>query len=611
MEMWPVILLLGAFSADFITANEVKHGNNLLNITNGILRSIKSEGDSSHLDLSGLALRGIEKHVFDSSPEMKSLNIAHNKLQYLSPLLFSKLTQLETLTLAGNKISQLQVNVFKALTKLKILNISYNSLTHLLPGAFYGLTPSVNIIAEGNNLSSISAQIFADPAIRAPKTAEVETPEYISRKPIAHTISGVLHANVTVKICKTSDGIVKSVEELQRNEALGDCAEATVNHGEINLSNLGLRKFQKGWYKLSAVPVSEINLSNNTIIELSAELVNDLPAGLIVLSLASNKIEIIKKNVIENHHLVRLILRNNSIATIEDGALENTKLFDVDLSINRLKSLSFARGLPSTIQNFIADNNEIAEVPEDSMKHLTELRYIYLSNNNITDLPVDTFRGLSKINRLFIFGNQLSDIHPGTFEDQTKLAHLHLSANRITHLKSGAFRGLKMVERIFLDSNKIRKISNGAFPELKGTRRYNVFLFYNEMETIEKGSFADASIGYLDLDSNKISAIEAGAFDTPTLRSLHLGGNALTMIDVDSLTGLPNLRVLGLARNKITSIKKGAVKNLKKLVRLDISDNPIERLENGALYGFATQDGTVLTNYTPIKLIQGGIFEDM
>lgn len=61
--MWSTVIILAAFYAHFIIAEELQNGNHLLNIEDGILRSIKATGDSWHIDLSGLNLKQLEERV--------------------------------------------------------------------------------------------------------------------------------------------------------------------------------------------------------------------------------------------------------------------------------------------------------------------------------------------------------------------------------------------------------------------------------------------------------------------------------------------------------------------------------------------------------------------
>ncbi|XP_063979071.1 protein artichoke-like [Diachasmimorpha longicaudata] len=613
--MWYIILLIGAFTVDYISAEEIEHGNYLLNIDDGILRSIKATNNTPHLDLSGLKLKKIEEKVFDNLSGVQRLNLDNNQLENLPALIFSKLDQLETLSLADNKISELEDNIFVGLDKLKCLNVSNNAFRQLEDGVFYGLTKSVDVITEGNALHSISTRVFMDPASREPYKERMEPPRRteLPEEPTTTEIPPVLDANLLVKICKTADGIVNSVEERKKDEALADCTSAVVNHEEreLSLSGLGLKKFQKDWYKLSAFPFLSIDFSENDITDITPELLNDLPKGLTEVYLRKNKIQTIKKDVIANDHLKTIVIADNFISTIEDGALEKTKLTNLAASTNRLKSLSFAKTLPSTLQVLTANQNAIDDIPEDSMKNLKDLLYVNLAFNNVSDLPANALRDLKNLNTLDLSYNQLSEIHPGTFEDLEKLITLRLAHNGIVTVNFGCFRGLNVIKSLHLNNNKIKKISRDSFSDLTGKLGVFIYLYENEIEIIEEGSFTDVAVLNLFLHDNKIATIPPGAFNASLLTSLYLENNMFTTIDGDSFSGLPHLLKLRLSGNKITSIKKGAAKNLGNLQELDISNNPLERLENGALYGLGTQSGFVSIADTPIKILQGGAFADV
>ncbi|CAD6203451.1 GSCOCG00009769001-RA-CDS [Cotesia congregata] len=618
LEMSRIILLLGIALRANTQAPVLRRQHYLLEIDNGILNNVKPypQALGKDVDLSDLGLRSVQKNAFDQLVNIKSLNLDNNSLQELPEFVFANLTTLQALSLAKNNFNTFQNN-FVGLNNLKTLNISYNPLKHLRKSFFFGLTKSTEIITEGNEFWSISTELFENPFLREMEpNHQLEFDESPDKNPTLRNNDDnlILDDNLKVKICKTAQGVVNTVEELQTNETLSsECKQAGIIYERrtLVLKNLGLKAVQKGWYKLNKYPFNSIDLSMNNIEEITPELLNDLPENLAFVNLAGNKIKQLRRNIIENNYLKVLNLKDNLIMEIEGGALEKTQLSGFFIIGNCLKSLSFASTLPITLTEMIASQNDIEEIPENSMANLKNLVYLNLAHNNITELKSNTLRGLTSLQVLILTDNKLKTIEEGAFKDMINLRTLYLYRNAISDLKSGFVRGLENLKDLNLAWNNIKKITNDTFIELPDTLR-DLHLDFNEIESLEVGSFVDVPKFTLSLDGNKISAIPRGAFNLPYLHELHLKNNSLQSIDGDAFEGLWRLRRLSLNANNITSIKKGAAKNMGRIHLLDLSKNPIEKLENGALFGLPKSRGCfVYLSDTFLKIIQGGIFDDV
>ena len=87
---------------------------------------------------------------------------------------------------------------------------------------------------------------------------------------------------------------------------------------QIDLSGLGIKGFNKDWYKLKIQFPAVIILTNNNIAEITKEFLNDLPENFFIIILDQNKIQKISNNVIRNEYLSELNFQNNKIVKIED-----------------------------------------------------------------------------------------------------------------------------------------------------------------------------------------------------------------------------------------------------------------------------------------------------
>lgn len=605
--------------------------NLIVSIDNGTLKDVRFVGNSdrAELNLSGLPdLRALEKNAFDNVLDVESLVLANNSLTSLPEFVFSNLTKLKSLSLSDNQISNVR-NLFVGLESLQLLDISRNPIRHFGRGHLFGLTKSARILTDGNILWSISTGVFANSFLKDAekmkrlaamqdqsrpakeneekdrKVDETEVAKESQNEKIVETLS----ERTRVKICK-SDGIVTSLEILLKDEELVEgCIQVLVDTAmRVNLAELGIKSFQEDWYRLQSLPIASLDLSNNEIVEITKEMLNDLPSSLTYVNFQGNKIRMIWSQVIKNDHLNVLNLRNNLIEEIEEDALAKTNLRELYLAGNQLKNLNFVSSLPDTLTVFLADRNHIISIPDGVFSKFFRLNYLHLDDNKIETLQKDVFQGLSSLLMLTLVGNGIKTIEPNAFRGLTTLQTLDLRRNSIRDLRKGILATLTGLRELNLANNKIAK---ATFADLAESVEY-LYLDYNEIDILEEDNFVQAPTSTLSLTGNRISSIMRGSLNLPTLRDLHLNNNTLTTIEGDSYEGLSRLRRLWLSENKISEIHKGACKNLGSLYILDISRNPFQKLENGALNGLNTAFGTSVYIYeNDLKEIQGGVFDDV
>ncbi|XP_019617828.1 PREDICTED: leucine-rich repeat and fibronectin type III domain-containing protein 1-like protein, partial [Branchiostoma belcheri] len=119
------------------------------------------------------------------------------------------------------------------------------------------------------------------------------------------------------------------------------------------------------------------------------------------------------------------------------------------------------------------------------------------------------------------------------------------------------------------------------------------------------------SIESLELRSNHITMIDPDTFKTlPKLRSLILSDNQITMIQVGTFQNLPNLQRLGLMGNKITIIKAKTFQNLPELRYLKLANNQITTIQKDSFQKLPTLERLDLNN-NKITIIQAGAIQDL
>lgn len=607
--------------------------NLILDVYNGILTDILFVEGSNHteLDLSNSSLREIEKTAFDNVLDVESLTLANNLLTSLPDFIFSNLTRLKSLSLSGNQISSVR-NLFIGLENLQLLDVSRNPIKHLRRGHLFGLTRSVKILTDGNVLWSISTGVFANSFLKEEelkqlaammnqenfmekskeKEKEVDSAERDVEELVIkpQEIVQTLNKDTRVKICK-SDGIVTSLAIFEKDEELVEgCVRVSVDVDamRVNLREQDISGFQENWYRLRSLPISSLDLSNNKIVEITKETLNDLPSHVTYVNFLGNRIRRIRSQVIENDRLKKLNFKGNLIDEIEERAFGRMKLRGLFLADNQLKSLDFVSSLSETLTEFVASGNCIASISNDAFSKLSRLLYLNLDGNEIKALHSGVFQGLESLRSLTLTSNNITTIQLSAFRGLTSLEMLDLHRNSIRDLRKGTFAELTALKELNLAYNNI---AEATFADLPSSVDF-LYLDYNEIDVLEEGNFVQAPRFTLSLTGNRISNITRGAFNLPVLRDLYLNKNLLTTIDGDSYEGLNRLRRLWLSENKIFEIRKGACKNLGSLYILDISKNPFRKLENGALYGLNTGFGTILYIYdNNLKEMQGGVFDDI
>ncbi|XP_076298079.1 uncharacterized protein LOC143217556 [Lasioglossum baleicum] len=611
--------------------------NYILDIENGTLKNVEYNGDPAlELNLSSMNLERLEKTALDNVSSIKSLNLANNSIESLPEFVFSNLTNLECLNLSDNKLSNLE-NLFVRLEKLQTLDISRNPVMHLRRGQLFGLTRSTAILTEDNVFWSISTGTFTNSflkyeeelkqleAIKSEADIEQkhnekengvdEEASLKSQWPQSQLNKVTIPDDLTLKLC-IPDKIVRSIEPLEEGTKIAEgssCLEVPIDREErkVSLRGLGIEGFQEGWYQLQLLQIASLDLSNNDITEITRELLNDLPEDLITVNLMENRIRGVHSQVIENRHLRVLNLKNNLIDKIEEGALQKTNLTGLYVHGNQLDSLSFVSSLPESLSELVVSGNHFASIPDGVFSNLPRLVYLNLANNNIRKLQDNVFQGLGALQVLIATKNSLMQIERKAFGNLKRLETLLLHRNSLTNLQKGTFAELESLKDLNLAWNKFQSIAKDTFADLPESLDF-LHVDFNEISSLDPGSFKNVPRFTLSLTGNRISSIPAGTFDLPTLRDLHLNNNSLTTIDGDSYEGLPQLKRLWLTDNRIAEIPRGSCKNLGSLNVLDISKNPFEKLANGALYGLSMTRGNFLYIYNnQLKEIQGGVFDDV
>ena len=563
-----------------------------------IVESIKVIGDPSEdLNLSDMNIEDIKDNAFENVSHIKVLDLSYNLLSDLRDTQFASLTNLEHLSLSDNTISKMK-KPFAHLSNLKLLDLSNTHIRQLNATDFFGLTESCVILLQGNNILTISTEVF--------KYESHSTYDFYRKR---HSPKSLIPSKSTVKIC-IENAILISVDHFTEAENFSShCStDRYYEDGILRLNLLSITGFQEDWYKLQDSSINHIDLSSNEISRLTSTILNNLPESITSVDLAINHFERLEKSVIVNPYVQKISFQNNLIVEIEDDVFINTRLTTLILSYNQLNNTKFATTLPSTLTKIELKWNSISDILRDSFWKLNNLKVLQLDRNFIKEIRRGSFRGLSSLKSLTLNTNEIEEIEEGSFEGLTNLYFLHLKSNFITELDSGIFHDLQNIKYISIYGNKLSYLTRDSFIDWSSSLEV-LDLQHNVVGDLKTDTFINFPKYELLLTNNNISNIEYGSFDLPHLQYLNLMQNSLSVIDSEMFEDLKNLRHLRLYMNNITKIEKGAFRNSPKLCILDLSKNPIKRLERGSLHGLLQNKGCrVGLKDVPIEIIYGGVF---
>ncbi|XP_008152454.1 prolargin [Eptesicus fuscus] len=227
--------------------------------------------------------------------------------------------------------------------------------------------------------------------------------------------------------------------------------------------------------------------------------------------------------------------------------------------------------IPPRIHYLYLQNNFITELPVESFRNASDLRWVNLDNNRIRKVDQKVLEKLPSLAFLYMEKNQLEEV-PAALP--RNLEQLRLSQNQISRIPPGVFSKLENLLLLDLQHNKLNDnvLKPDTFQGLKSLMQLN--LAHNVLRKMPPK--VPKALHQLYLDSNQIATIPNGYFKAfPNLAFIRLNYNKL------SDRGLPknsfnisNLLVLHLSHNKISNVP--AINN--KLEHLYLNNNSIEKI---------------------------------
>ncbi|KAK9754383.1 Leucine rich repeat [Popillia japonica] len=285
-----------------------------------------------------------------------------------------------------------------------------------------------------------------------------------------------------------------------------------------------------------------------------------------------------------NPAILRLVLKNNKIKTVDSAIHFYKDLQYLDLS-----------------------NNHLVSIPTESFIDQEKLQELHLNKNKLSAVNNKTFQGLKSLTVLNLRENFLDELPKGLFSILPKLEELNLGNNRISKIDTHAFSGLHSLRVLYLDDNQLNAVPTQSFSVMGNLAELHVGL--NAFSDLKNNAFEGLNkLSILDLNGAGLSSISENAFQGLTgLRSLNLADNRLKTIPTKQLSHLVRLEELTIGQNDFDAVPANSFKGLSNLRKLDITGaRDLERIEKGAFVSNLNMETIILASNRKLETLEDG-----
>ncbi|PIC46380.1 hypothetical protein B9Z55_006090 [Caenorhabditis nigoni] len=556
-----------------------------------------------HLSLAGNQIDLITENMFgsSSSSELKSLNLAHNKIHTISSRSFSDLDNLQQLRLSHNNIRTIPSMTFANLKNLRYLDLSHNRIIKILPSALYQL-PALDVLhLDQNNLNEIDRDAFrsfgdlqtfklSHNAFRRFSCEFLGSITQIHQLDLSSNQINEIDVSCIARGLRKLSLASNSIEKVHR-KLLQDATELIsidISHNgiidvdsdafaecrklaDVKLSHNYIRNLWKGTFqyqeKLHSLDISfndilflhqgtfgknnilQLHLNNNKLSRIPLEALSSTMTSLHLLDLSFNNIKIVDSSQLTSFgNLSVLSFANNKVDSIEDGAFENLlSLKILDLSNNPVTSWSPTafRDLSHSISSINMANTGLFSMPKFSHRSIQSLN---ISCNKIYELSERDLAPLTKLVALDISHNNLKQVSPLAFEPLIHLKQLNISANPITHLTNDHIQQLYQLETLHISNMPflIRLPDSHAFSQMNNLKNFYLYNIPDMARPYQISSILSnlppLHTIYVDIKESVLDR-QFYTADTRLLRHLVVSGKNMTQLDVGAFATVRGFKV--------------------------------------------------------------------
>uniref|UniRef100_A0A0K0DZJ9 LRRCT domain-containing protein n=1 Tax=Strongyloides stercoralis TaxID=6248 RepID=A0A0K0DZJ9_STRER len=587
-----------------------------LDLSNNIIKNIHERTFDGLLKMKQLFLQdnSLEEFSFSALKDLKNLRILImdnnkiNNLNYLSRYcnsleIFSgnnnDITDLEpdniepldfynlkTFNLAKNKLTRIVGQTFRELPNLQIINLANNKIEEINSFAFNFLLNVTEINLSGNQLKTVSENAFHNlPRLEKLNFAGNKISKIFERR-IFRSVNNLVSLNLSHNNLKKFNAKIVSFEPIGLKV--------------LDLSSNKLQKIDIGYMKQSLI---KIFLNNNNLLTTDRKIFQDF-CKLKFIDLSFNEIlNVPMDSFFGSKLLEHVILSHNSISKLKASTFIDQQLSSLDVSWNMISDIEEGVFKNNGIEYIDLSHNRLTEMPTKQLENVKKsLKYLNLQYNKIEYLSKIDFDNFNNITHLYLNNNNIKSIDENTFMSLKKLEVLDISNNPITSWSPNALS--------YLSSNLITlSLSNtGLFSLPKiGSKVKPKFLNISYNNFVDLSSLSENLLSNqvtLDVSFNNLQFLTNDVFEKmPKLKHLFLDGNSLVTFPFNVFSTLSNLETLSLSHMKylkmIPSPKE--FQKLKNLVNLFLYDLPQVENFNVSL---------LLSHCPPIKTLKIEIKDD-
>eukprot|EP00960_Hanusia_phi_P051265 760685-Hanusia_phi.AAC.5 len=197
--------------------------------------------------------------------------------------------------------------------------------------------------------------------------------------------------------------------------------------------------------------LTRLSLSENRISRMHPALFK--LTQLTILNINSNRLQKIPESIRNLAELVTFSCGGNLIEDIPPEISELENLRQLVMFGNRIRHVCPELGKLTALEVLSLSQNQLADVPKQMLKTLTNLRELWLAFNQLQTIP-SSIGSLMQLEQLWLQDNDLESLPP-QIGNLTKLSVLTLTGNRITELPE-SLKGLELAhyEEHHLDKSK-------------------------------------------------------------------------------------------------------------------------------------------------------------
>jgi Leucine-rich repeat (LRR) protein len=193
--------------------------------------------------------------------------------------------------------------------------------------------------------------------------------------------------------------------------------------------------------------------------------------------------------------LPTLELRNLSLPSLPSCLQKLTSLIKIDLTDNRLDTLTEELFTLPNLKELIVKNNKLITIPF-AIEQCINLEVLDCSFNRLNRCP-RSIRSLQRLRSLDLTANKLSTL-PDAFDGLTHLTHLNIGFNQIDQLPP-SLKECLLLERLDTSINKLQNCPEwiDSFKNLK-----ELYFAINSLRTVPPSLFNLHHLEVLDLSQN-------------------------------------------------------------------------------------------------------------